>query len=78
MTSEFQRKMQETKDKLQEGLSEFQRKMQEKQEFGLARTMVRNNTGKGNVINAKVFNLDLAANPDDLGWYSVRTKVASR
>ena len=62
MTSEFQRKLQETKDKAQEGLSEFQKKMQEKHEIEFARTKVSNHRGNGNkTIRNRAFYIDLAA-----------------
>lgn len=60
--SEFQKKMQETKDKAQEGLSEFQKKMNEKQEIEFARTKITNGKGNGNkTIKQRALYIDLAA-----------------
>lgn len=62
--SEFQKKMQEAKDKAQEGLSEFQRKMLEKKE-----------QEKKNSIRATAFNINFNADSPRL-YYEYR-KVAS-
>ena len=67
MLTEFQKKMKETKDKAQEGLSEFQKKMNEKREIEFARTTVKNNRDNRGRIRQTALKLDLASNTP--GYY---------